>query len=91
MLEGEQEHNYVQIFGASCQIWMVQKYLHAFLTTGHTHEDIDQMFSTWNTHYWKSGISSHISVPSFIEWPIQMQTQDPNFRWFKLVITLNIG
>ena len=24
MLEGEQEHNYVQILGTSCQIWMAQ-------------------------------------------------------------------
>ena len=37
------------------------------LPTGHTHEDIDQMFSSWNTHYWSKGLQSPLAVPKFLQ------------------------
>ena len=40
-------------------------YLHC-LPPGHTHEDIDQSFSSWSTHYWKKGFGSPADVPSFL-------------------------
>ena len=59
--------------------WFKNIFLH-FLPTGHTHEDIDQMFSTWNIHYWRIGLSSHLSVPSFIEWAYPDLNTRPQFQ-----------
>lgn len=40
------------------------------LAPGHTHEDIDQMFSTWHQHYWHKGLQSPLAIPDFIEWAL---------------------
>ena len=40
------------------------------LAPGHTHEDIDQMFSTWHQHYWHKGLQSPLAIPHFIEWAL---------------------
>ena len=40
-------------------------YLHC-LPPGHTHEDIDQSFSSWSSHYWKKGFGSPADVPQFL-------------------------
>ena len=59
--------------------WFKQVYMHS-LPTGHTHEDIDQMFSTWNTHYWMSGLSSPVAVPKFLTWAYPDETKRPQFQ-----------
>ncbi len=46
------------------------------LPTGHTHEDIDRMYSSWNIHYWKKGLQSPASIPDFLVWAYP----DPTFR-----------
>ena len=50
------------------------------LPVGHTHEDIDQMFSTWNVHYWMTGLQSPIAVPSFLEWAYADSQYRPSFK-----------
>ena len=72
--------------------WFKQTYMHS-LPTGHTHEDIDQMFSTWNTHYWMSGLSSPVAVTNFLNWAYPDENKRPQFQmvqychdfknWFK--------
>jgi hypothetical protein len=46
--------------------WFKHIYMYS-LPSGHTHEDIDQMFSTWNTHYWRQGLQSVENIPDFIQ------------------------
>src|SRR3984957_12387470 len=50
------------------------------LPTDHTHEDIDQMFSTWNIHYWKKGLQSVASIPEFIDWAYPNVEKRPIFK-----------
>ncbi len=47
--------------------WFREIYVHS-LPPGHTHEDIDRMYSSWNSHYWKRGLQSPASIPEFLEW-----------------------
>jgi hypothetical protein len=55
--------------------WFREIYVYA-LPPGHTHEDIDRMYSSWNIHYWKRGLQSPVSIPDFLKWAYP----DPTFR-----------
>ena len=46
--------------------WFKTIYLDC-LPPGHTHENIDQMFSAFNTHFWKRGLESSNNIPRFLE------------------------
>ena len=59
--------------------WFKHIYMHS-LPTGRTHEDIDQMFSTWNVHYWRIGLASPLVVPEFVEWAYQNESKRPHFQ-----------
>jgi hypothetical protein len=50
------------------------------LTSGHTHEDIDQMFSTWNVHYWTVGLQSIQSMEEFLSWAYKSEETRPTFH-----------
>ncbi|MGH2613147.1 MAG: hypothetical protein ACRDFB_08905 [Rhabdochlamydiaceae bacterium] len=47
-------HNIYQTVTLSC------------LIQGHTHEDIDQMFSTWSRYYWTHTLETFNEVESFV-------------------------
>ena len=44
--------------------WFDEVFMYC-LPVGHIHEDIDQMFSNWNTHYWKTGLQSPLGINDF--------------------------
>jgi hypothetical protein len=46
--------------------WFKEIYLYS-LPPGHIHEDIDQLFSNWNIHYWKKGLQSSLEIFEFLK------------------------
>lgn len=64
--------------------WFENIYLYS-LPTGHTHEDIDQLFSNWNTHYWKKGLQSPEEIDSFLVWSYPNETTRPTFKMMEMV------
>jgi hypothetical protein len=62
--------------------WFDEIYLFS-LPVGHTHEDIDQMFSNWNVHYWKAGLQSPLVVNEFLAWAYPTSETRPVFKWIE--------
>ena len=50
------------------------------LAPGHTHEDIDQMFSTWHQHYWHKGLQSPLAILDFIKRAYPNVSTCPTFK-----------
>jgi hypothetical protein len=61
------------------QGWFKEIYLYS-LPTGHTHEDIDQMFSSWNVHYWKRGFQTPKEIETFLTWAYPTESLRPQLR-----------
>jgi hypothetical protein len=59
--------------------WFKEIFMYS-LPPGHTHEDIDQMFSTWNVHYWKKGLQSVNDISQFINWAYSNPETRPTFK-----------
>jgi hypothetical protein len=65
-LEREQKYYYDEVFRSFVKFgWFKHIEVYA-LTSNHIYEDIDQMFSTWNVHYWTVGLQSIQSVKEFL-------------------------
>jgi len=50
------------------------------LPTGHTHEDIDQLFSSFTIHYWKHGFRSIPSMDAFLQVAYPSLQSRPKFK-----------
>jgi hypothetical protein len=59
--------------------WFNEIYLDS-LPTGHTHENIDQLFSNFNIHYWKRGLQSPLEMENFLEWTYLSEATRPKFK-----------
>jgi hypothetical protein len=59
--------------------WFNEIYLDS-LTPGHTHENIDQLFSNFNLHYWKRGLQSPLEMDDFLEWSYETEATRPKFK-----------
>ena len=64
--------------------WFDEVFMYC-LPVGHTHEDIDQMFSNWNTHYWKTGLQSPLGINDFLGWAYPSVVTRPTFKWIENV------
>ena len=56
----------------------------SFLIPGHTHDDIDQMFSTWSQHYWRNNLYTLDHIPEFVNQAYTDPTKRPttyNLSW----------
>jgi hypothetical protein len=58
------------------------------LSTGHIHEDIDQMFSTWHVHYWKSGFQSLLEISDFIITAYLTEATRPFFKMVQIYFAI---
>ena len=59
--------------------WFNEIYLDS-LPTGHTHENIDQLFSNFNIHYWKRGLQSPLEMENFLEWIYSSEATDQSSK-----------
>jgi hypothetical protein len=50
------------------------------LSPSHTYEDIDQIFSTWNIHYWNSSLQSSLAVSDFLKWAYKSDATKSAFK-----------
>jgi hypothetical protein len=65
---GENKNRTVIAFcGMLVQKNIYQSVTLSFLIPGHTHEDIDQMFSTWSQHYYSKSLFTLEHIPHFIQ------------------------
>jgi hypothetical protein len=62
------KYNNTLLFGFALHFGWFKTIEMYFLFSGHTHKDIDQMFSTWNIHYWNSGLQLSLAVSNFFKW-----------------------
>jgi hypothetical protein len=60
--------------------WFDEIYINC-LPVEHTHEDIDQIFSNFNIHYWKGGLEGPLEMENFLDWAYPTPGTRPTFKW----------